>query len=421
MIRTGPGVRESRKLPVPVLILCAIFCICLYEQDYLPQWIEHHVRLGISQFVISIDNTGLELPQEEYFIPDEFKDIVTLVEYDEENIVNTPLNKKFQYIKSKPPPNNLKTPELVHDFVNYTIGTFKEKDLIKTEWVHLIAPDQYTCLEHYNSIPEYLGEVNENCIQAHVPWGYMPIYLGFNTPENFFDILKTDDKYVRFTGSRPQHYNSLVKTKHLKSMFSNSHICNTMNTKDTTQFMEGEYISLPGDVTLRDFNKLWARGHELASSSWHNDIKKLHMHNIHCTLRGFQDLLIKTCFWEASLDCKSVENYFVKLATYIKTENTDLKWLYKRKGQNLAEYQKNPNSLTSYSPDHNYNKIKFIDMKYKYPITTSYTDGYLYRNLKKNGVTKEEYIKWVEKVLVNMKIRDETKKDRLWFTPEDSD
>ena len=292
--------------------------ICLYEHDYIAQWIEHHIRIGFSQFIILIDDMlpdGIG-PQKDYPIPEEFKDIVTVIRVTEQMVLENPDWKRESYdvYRNRSKHNDgVKDSHLIHTCIN-DYGVVKGN--IKTEWVTVIAPDQYICLEHHDSIVEFFGSIREDCFQVFFPWVALPSNPHFHVPCNFFKQVAQSS----ITGFEMMHTNGACRVKDMWRMDNNSHRILPRSGTALTYLAgccEYQTINYHHDNII---SKYWHPSNDkFHGPDIKSDLSKIPVYSVHQYIRGFQDTIMKNIFWRVSLsDPKFQDNIIMKIADVVK-------------------------------------------------------------------------------------------------------
>lgn len=424
--------------------VCFVGIMC-NEHDFFPQMIEHHVKCGISQFVLLINDYGLETPQPEYNVPDEYKEIVTLIRVNDELV-----NEKGVWTKSKEKLCvSFNKPHLVSaNFIMCALNDFGfDKSIIKTEWILAIGMDQYLSLEQHDSVPEFLNTLVPECDQVFIPWSCLLFNGSFQLKDTISEVINQDDTFMfspvfdvpYWTSGFKQkvHFNGLVKKEALVSLAPNTHYFVTKPKSDFNLFVNGVYYKFTSSGN--QMSDIWQiQTKEMHEKGVSTDIKNLIIHTVHFHLRGFLELLICNSSWynhkiihKFNKDIKDDTDPWRMFAENIKA------FLDKNKGFNgnflhctrslgnreeprQLNYKLGKNLISSKDEKYPLRNSKISSWTYKYKNSTRHYDNYVFEALSKYGITKEQLIEWFN---VNLEIRnlqpisEETKQScRLWFS-----
>ena len=440
--------------------VCFICCL-LHEHDFLPQMIEHHVKCGISQFIFLIGNYGLKEPQPEFKIPEEYKDIVTLININRELIdgnhrkefdnicVSNRANKTNRAWKLKP------SDFCAAAFVQFYLARFGyNKDVIKTEWIMSIAVDQYLNITSGQQLPEWLGTLDKNCNQVFMPWGAEMFHAGFQMEDTFSGIMKQKGTIAYFpafgTSLKPNLFtptNSLCKTKAFKHLDGTTHMYITHPDPEATihivdTYHKADEIFKTGNPKFQVWPKMSKKIEQLSNGG--TSIDKIPIYSIHFRLRGFTEMFVGNILWhfckpdynlkDPHVDPWNIYAKFIK--EYLNGNNNgDLTNLFQKlsgaelgnrddpRKKNLPPHVKEKTLIHSDNKNYPLKDITISKWDYKYKITTNHYDNLIWDELKKYNITKENLIDIFN---INLKARDlpliteniKNTSERIFFTKD---
>ena len=291
--------------------VCFVGIMC-NEHDFFSQIIEHHVKCGISQFVLLINDYGLEIPQPDYNVPDEYKEIVTLIRVNDE-LVNKKGTSKWTKSEEKLRVGDGNPKLTSAQFIMCALNDFGfDKSIIKTEWILAIGMDQYLSLEQHDSVPEFLNTLVPECDQVFVPWSCLLFNGSFQLKDTISEIINQDDTFM-FSPvldvpnwsanngyNQKVHFNGLVKKEALVCLGANTHYFVTKPTDDFNLYVDGVYYKFKTDqpMSVQQMFDIWTIQTRLQHESGvSTDSRKLIIHTVHFHLRGFLELLICNSSW----------------------------------------------------------------------------------------------------------------------------
>ena len=426
----------------------------LNEHDFVPQMIEHHVKCGISQFILLIMDYGLKEPQPDYYIPKEYEDIVTLIRVNNELVEKKGFHTKNKALLYNNTENlNKKKGEFCSaTFVSCALNDFGyDLSLIKTEWIFSVGIDQYLSLENHDSLPEFLNDLDINCNQVWIPWSSLLYNCGFQLNDSISEIIFSDDSFTyshiidhQYRPTQISHFNGLVKKCDFKKLHRNSHYYITNPNPNSLIFCAGQYYNEPMDNEEIDFIKIWT----IATSGFlrrgrGTDNSKMMIHTIHFHLRSFMELFVcnlnwhfckPPSYWEQHPDDDPWRIYALFIQKYIRGESDgNLVHITRNTGNRESPqiiYRKPCEGHLSeilHHPSHvNYplRNVKIASWTYNNKITHTYYDDIVYKNLKKYGIAKKQIL---DVINLNLKLRNlnsisehvKNTSNRIWFTDND--
>lgn len=445
--------------------------IILHEHDFLPQFIEHHVMCGISQFIFLVTEYGLREPQEEYLIPDEYKHIVTLIRITDE--LFTEEDKEQYYAKCRKAAFPGKKYKLTkydfcpEGFISFAINKYGlGSGLIKTEWILATGIDQYLNITCDKSLPEYLNTLNERVNQVFIPWGAEMFNPTFQMADSFSEIINEEhtSAYLRacvagefpnlsYNNKRNQLIvptNGLVKTKDCVGLAGNTHIFYTNPVPESCfhcldmEYDAARFLHKHG----YDPNPFWAhlslKIQELLNGK--TNLSVLPIYTVHFRLRGFTELIVGNLLWhfvkpqydlfDKRYDpwrhyAEFIKKYFEDKSISSNMEKINDGNLYdlfmklgNREDPRIGSFTYGPHTERAlFHATHEKYPLKNMQIsnwKYKYKITTFYYDNLIYNELKRYDIKKEQML---EIFNINLKLRnlppisEEVKNasGRIWF------
>ena len=439
--------------------------IILNEQDFLPQYIEHHVKCGISQFIFLVFNYGLKEEQPEYKAPEEYKDIVTFININKDLIDGhhrKTFDNKAKHLARTMRPWKLKVDDFCSSgFVAYLMKTFAyNKNIIKTEWVMSIAIDQYLNITSGQKLPEWLGTLHKNCNHVAIPWGGEMFHSGFQMEDTFSKIMKQKGTMGYFPAFGHDIYphifsltNSLCKTKAFAHLDDTTHVFITHPDPEATIHIVNNYY--PADELFRQrlhpTKSMWFRMSrvmgEQERSKGGTSLDAVPIYSIHFRLRGFTEMFVGNILWhfcKPDYNLKDIRynpwNHYAKfIKQYLNGENNgDLTELFLKlsgdglgnrddpRRKKLPPHVKERVLFSSDDKNYPFKDITIWNWEYKYKIKTSHYDKLIWNELRELGIKKETLI---EIFNINLKARDiplitddiKNKSGRIFFTNDPLD
>jgi len=334
---------------------CALISLLKFEHDYINQWIEHHVNIGISHFYLLVDN--LTIIQPPYPIKNEYIDKVTLINCD-----NTLLEKYKQKY------NITNIMETMHKALN---AELLEIINIEESWITAIGIDQFIYLNKTSNIQSFLETIDDDCIQVIMPWSITSYNI---QNKNWDNLIENMPDYVGKYNNSDGHANGLIRTKYMKCIAQNTHFFISKNNQKI--FVIDEY-----------FQK------ERVLDTWeiftmcHNKMGKISFENIpissfHFQVRNLNDIFVKSfLFWGNDYNIHNLISA-IKTKTSITSGSNRLKLL--NKNEIMQKYD--------------LNIPKFVSSN-----TSVYYDSLLQKILNKYNVTLESYYEWIKTMVLNNK------------------
>lgn len=413
--------------------VCLVTPIC-HEHDFLPNLIEHNVKCGISQFIFLIHDYGLEAPQAEYFIPDEFKDIVTLIKIDKDFLDNNPRSLfKNSDVKNK----ILKSGNIMFHIYMYTAFDY---NIIKTDWMLAIGADQYLSLEKHDSLPELLNTLDNDCDQVFIPWSCMFYNINFQLSPTLPDILRNGDNesITQIVNGGHLHMNGLVRKNALGYIDACSHYFHTKNNSKSKIYCNGDYYPYTtGNFRDTVWNKVCKK---LVKEEAYFDVSKIIIHTVHFVCRGFLELITQNITWHIHTN-NVIWRKYNKPDPLLYYCRVFLKYLQNKGNGNIDEAREglqggreipsrmNRSHMHLQKNSSNFDRFKNMKIakwNYKYPITNDYNNNYIYTGFKKFGFSKKTLLEIFD---INLKIRNARPilsdiillKDSIWATDSDDE
>lgn len=341
----------------------AMFTHVKNEHDFINQWIEYHITLGVNHFYIGIDNS-ISI-QDEYVLHESLKEKVTFFYIEKTKIINqhTVTYKSNQYLKT-----------------------------IKEDWVMISAPDMYY-YNHGKNLIDLVNSVKEECGQIIIP----NIFLYNVSNSNQDNFLQNINKY------KVQHQvivtHVISRTNGLKNMTDAGHCCILQGNNICK--MEDEYTTMPinGNINFQIFHKMKKKINLYKEdiNNYKNGII-LHFH-----LRSIDEAFIKDYFqWDAEYKINDRINLFKKM---IKCKDFNFTNILESA---LKTYNMRPQHIKRcrellHIKNINYFKQPLNIPSLKLKNETKHYDKLINIILKEANISKEEYSEWKKSLIEYLK------------------
>ena len=412
--------------------------IILNEHDFLPQYIEHHVKCGISQFIFLVFNYGLKKDQPPYWFPQEYKHIITFININKDLIDGyhrKTFDEQSRKIEWGKRPWKIKKDDFCSSgFVQYVMTTFAyNKNIIKTEWVMSIAIDQYLNITSGQKLPEWLGTLDKNCNHVAIPWGGEMFHSGFQMENTFSGIMKqkgTMGYFPAFGHSLTDMFvptNSLCKTKAFSYLDETTHVFVTHPDPEATIHVVNEYVKADElfERRLHPKHSMWNSMTKRIEegSNGGTSLAKIPIYSVHFRLRGFTEMFIGNISWHFCKPDYNLHdirynpwNHYAKyIRQYLNKENNgDFTHLFvKLSGDTLGnrddprrkDLPQNVKEKVIFSSDdinYPFKDITISNWEYRYKMTTNHYDALICNELVNLGINRELII---EIFNINLKAR----------------
>jgi len=286
-----------------------IITVIKNEQDFINQWLEYYIKMGIEFFYILIDN--IVYTQKDYIINDEFKTKVKFININSEFCIKILSKKKFDYYY-----NTYKS-GIIHSILNQFIQS------LNIEWIILCSIDQYY---YFNgkTIPEFLNTIDLDCSQILLPW-YCIKNLDDLSSSNLLEIIN------KLYTTEHNHVSPIARCKYIKELEVSSHY---FISKELYQkiFVGNKYIYVKDRF---DIYKMFKFSMDNFRQYYNNDNFDKWNNGIcfHFTIRNLNEILIKHIYsWSNNIPFKTkinIENILNKSYT-----NKECLRIYENKNNN---------------------------------------------------------------------------------------
>lgn len=327
----------------------AMFTHIKNEHDFINQWIEYYITLGINHFYIGIDNSTTT--QDEYILDESLKEKVTFF-YIEKMKINIPFDvtsKAAEYLKN-----------------------------IKEDWVIISAPDMY----YYNNgknFVDLINSVKEECGQIILP----NIFVYNSCHDKYDNLLENINKYKYRHVSM---INTIVRTKEIKRILAGGHACFLKN-KNISK-IEGEYKNYTNRINIPLITK------EMLKKT--KEYKNIHDYKngfyLHFNLRNIDEAFIKDYFqWVGEYKFVENINMFKEIITCKDFKNF----------KNILVRKRCLNLINSKNMKYFDESLKLPSLKLK--NKTNHYDKLINIILKEANISKEEYSEWKKSLIEYLK------------------
>jgi hypothetical protein len=331
----------------------SIYTFVKYEHDYINQFIEHHINLGINHFYICIDNINYIQKDYKNVINELFNDYVSL--YYINDIIDTNISGTHFYL---------------NDYFNKNII----KD-IKEDWVLTIGIDSFIYLNGM-TMREYINSIDIDIFQI-----FFPMFLLYNLNNcDTNDFTHNYDNYYTISSS---YMYAMAKTKHIKKLNNSTHFYETNN--DMQKFIisnNSEIFEIKNDKINMDYL--------LKNINYDYYDNKIDIFSFHFYLRNYNEIIIKDLlYWSNNIEEKKKSfSKLLEAGEYINYMNNNIdsnrfkQIYYYSKCKKLKKVEKK----------------NFLIKKYNFKNTEIYTENLITNFLKEINISKEKYNYFIEKI-----------------------
>ena len=223
--------KKEKRLGYPNLQLKShstkCICTCIKnEHDFINNWLEYHINIGIDYFYILIDNIFEE--QEEYIIADEFKNKIKFIKVDSDLVAKTLSNN-----------NQPDLTEVMHKMLNILYKHVKE------DWVICCALDNYIYIEN---LTIFLDNIRPDCTQIMMPWISIINPLNNSIKDMPYCLNNTENRlpfyYVGNGIMGSNHTQPIIKKNNLLRISTDSHTFISKTCKQII-YLNNKYIEVP--------------------------------------------------------------------------------------------------------------------------------------------------------------------------------
>jgi hypothetical protein len=343
------------------------------EHDFINPWVEYHLKIGFSYFYILVDNICEKQP--EYIIDEKFKEFVTLIYAEENDIAEyfcelgsslTEILKNHHYSI------------LPHALVNHKIVY---KNIIKEDWCTTIGIDQYIYLNG-NTIQDYLSNINDDCTQIIVPWSFCCI----NTYDSNFDnFLENFHLYKSEYAGTNGHSNGLIKTKNL---FALDHSTHSFISKTELQkiYIIDEYFEFNKSLHIFDIFCIVQKKLDIRT------FDNLKISSFHFIIRNVNEIFIKNLFSWGKLNIETFQIILYQISQDIKNNTKKCLIDYNLiQRLNIVKDKRNDFSEKLFELE-----LSLMETK----NSSEYYDNLLLKELFNYDVIKEEFDLWKKTLFV---------------------
>jgi putative heme iron utilization protein len=343
----------------------SIISLLKHEHDFINNWIEYHIKLGFSHFYLLVDNILEKQP--DYIIADEYKDHVTFIHMDENDVIHFLGNTPVEIFKKN------HASYIHHKLLDYKIIY---TNIIKEDWLTAIGIDQYFYLNG-DTIQNYLENIDETCNQIIFPWGF----CCYNTNDSKFEnFLENIGSYKNTYSKSKGHSNGMIRTNNLSGIQLCSHSFMSKTPRQKI-FIINEYYDLVSD---NDPYSIFNIVQEKLNTIPFIDIK---ISTFHIMLRNINETFIKNCFyWNSSPEL--INNIIYTLSADIKNNTKNILYL------NENRINRNLDAMTEIQNDFLLNPIELKVPDLKYKNSSEHYDKLILDRLHQYNITKEEFNLW---------------------------